>query len=334
MSREVALVSANGIGAKYRRGLDSGGGGSGYCRPVGRVPGGEGGYCRPVGRVPGGEGGYCRPVGRVPGYYGKTRRGFGRRFERKPWSGAVNGFVGGARSGWKSGPGGREDAGRAARLREGEERQEEEEEEPPRPGQSLVSPDRGEEEQTPWTLFKPPPAFPVDSSTARTLPRISYASKVKESLSRSSPQARVPLTSGEGHADDSSASEGSECEAWIAPDSDRGLGSIFHNQWGLSFITEPGNGRESSASHHRTELISEPSEPSDPSCPGGPSTLPSPVHRLSPNGEWWQGARRLDLQAVVLYFSTEWDQIWDRHRRDPTAVVLYEESLDGAGHTD
>lgn len=33
-----------------------------------------------------------------------------------------------------------------------------------------------------WTLFKPPPAFPVDNSSAKIVPKISYASKVKENL--------------------------------------------------------------------------------------------------------------------------------------------------------
>ncbi|XP_024121894.1 nuclear fragile X mental retardation-interacting protein 2 [Oryzias melastigma] len=33
-----------------------------------------------------------------------------------------------------------------------------------------------------WTLFKPLPAFPVDNSSAKIVPKISYASKVKENL--------------------------------------------------------------------------------------------------------------------------------------------------------
>ncbi|XP_029462832.1 uncharacterized protein LOC115094186 [Rhinatrema bivittatum] len=35
-----------------------------------------------------------------------------------------------------------------------------------------------------WSPFKQPPVFPVDSSSARTLPKISYASKVKENLEK------------------------------------------------------------------------------------------------------------------------------------------------------
>lgn len=37
-----------------------------------------------------------------------------------------------------------------------------------------------------WTLFKPPPVFPVDNSSAKIVPKISYASKVKENLNKSS----------------------------------------------------------------------------------------------------------------------------------------------------
>ncbi|XP_030065088.1 nuclear fragile X mental retardation-interacting protein 2 [Microcaecilia unicolor] len=39
-----------------------------------------------------------------------------------------------------------------------------------------------------WSLFKQLPVFPVDSSSARTLPKISYASKVKENLEKRTPE--------------------------------------------------------------------------------------------------------------------------------------------------
>ena len=35
-----------------------------------------------------------------------------------------------------------------------------------------------------WILFKPPPVFPVDNSSAKIVPKISYASKVKENLNK------------------------------------------------------------------------------------------------------------------------------------------------------
>ncbi|XP_042647284.1 nuclear fragile X mental retardation-interacting protein 2 [Tyto alba] len=43
-----------------------------------------------------------------------------------------------------------------------------------------------------WTLFKPPPVFPVDNSSAKIVPKISYASKVKENLNKA---AQTPSTS-------------------------------------------------------------------------------------------------------------------------------------------
>lgn len=51
-----------------------------------------------------------------------------------------------------------------------------------------------------WTLFKPPPVFPVDNSSAKIVPKISYASKVKENLNKTaqaggealSPTPQVP----------------------------------------------------------------------------------------------------------------------------------------------
>ncbi|XP_078392866.1 uncharacterized protein LOC144676261 [Cetorhinus maximus] len=345
MNREVESSqmpgSANGIGAKYRRALDGGGGGggggggagggSGYYRPAGRAPGGEGSYHRPMGRVPGGEGGYYRPMGRLSGGEGRMRnrgdrRSFGRRFERKPIDTSVNGF---ARR-WKPRPMGREcPGGRMARPRDCDGR-----ESPTSPDEGEGSGGAGEEEeeeeevvaeeqqQQHWTLFKPPATFPVDSSSARTVPRISYASKVKENLSS---ETQLAASGGGGASDDSS---GSESGSRIG----QGLGAIFHNQWGLSFITEPGPGGESSKGQHQAGLNSQ--QPLDPDRLGGPSPDCSPVNRLSPECEQWRGPDALHLQDVVLYFSTEWDRIWERHKQEPSAVVLYEESLDTAALID
>ncbi|XP_072098874.1 FMR1-interacting protein NUFIP2 [Mobula birostris] len=44
-----------------------------------------------------------------------------------------------------------------------------------------------------WTLFKPPPVFPVDNSSAKIVPKISYASKVKENLNKSSSNQSLAL---------------------------------------------------------------------------------------------------------------------------------------------
>nr|XP_033778094.1 nuclear fragile X mental retardation-interacting protein 2 [Geotrypetes seraphini] len=42
-----------------------------------------------------------------------------------------------------------------------------------------------------WTLFKPPPVFPVDNSSAKIVPKISYASKVKENLNKAAQNSPV-----------------------------------------------------------------------------------------------------------------------------------------------
>uniref|UniRef100_A0A2I3HIF4 Nuclear FMR1 interacting protein 2 n=1 Tax=Nomascus leucogenys TaxID=61853 RepID=A0A2I3HIF4_NOMLE len=46
-----------------------------------------------------------------------------------------------------------------------------------------------------WTLFKPPPVFPVDNSSAKIFPKISYASKVKENLNKTIQNSSVSPTS-------------------------------------------------------------------------------------------------------------------------------------------
>nr|XP_023700870.1 nuclear fragile X mental retardation-interacting protein 2-like [Paramormyrops kingsleyae] len=44
-----------------------------------------------------------------------------------------------------------------------------------------------------WTLFRPLPVFPVDNSSAKIVPKISYASKVKENLNKAAPSATETL---------------------------------------------------------------------------------------------------------------------------------------------
>ncbi|OXB59524.1 hypothetical protein ASZ78_004497 [Callipepla squamata] len=58
-----------------------------------------------------------------------------------------------------------------------------------------------------WTLFKPPPVFPVDNSSAKIVPKISYASKVKENLNKA---AQAPSASS---SSSSSSSSGGEAQA-------------------------------------------------------------------------------------------------------------------------
>ncbi|XP_029111585.1 nuclear fragile X mental retardation-interacting protein 2 isoform X2 [Scleropages formosus] len=52
-----------------------------------------------------------------------------------------------------------------------------------RPGKAKISASVTAKDDS-WTLFKPPPVFPVDNSSAKIVPKISYASKVKENLNK------------------------------------------------------------------------------------------------------------------------------------------------------
>ncbi|XP_043540361.1 nuclear fragile X mental retardation-interacting protein 2 [Chiloscyllium plagiosum] len=300
VSREVdehrSLGSANGVATKYRRALDGGGGGggggSGYYRPVGRAPGSEGNSFRPLGRLPGTEGGYYRQAGdgRVRNSAHFQPRGeprvYGRRFERKPGDGAINGLS----RRWKARPPGN----RLTRTRDGGEGAESLDEAEGSGGGA------GEEEEEEeggqphgWTLFKPPATFPVGSSTARILPRISYASKVKENL------GAEPTGAG-GASDDHSS----------GPRLGQGLGAIFHNQWGLSFITEPGTGAADGARGEQRSGLNCGQETADPGRLGAPSPEPTspppppPVHRLNTDWQQCTDTDPPELQEVVRYFST------------------------------
>ncbi|KAK1883109.1 Nuclear fragile X mental retardation-interacting protein 2 [Dissostichus eleginoides] len=103
-----------------------------------------------------------------------------------------------------------------------------------------------------WTLFKPPPVFPVDNSSAKIVPKISYASKVKENLNK------VAQGGGEALPPPYSTSpiyfKWRECSISFgnarhldppaAQTNQKALGDIFQNQWGLSFINDPNLGPE------------------------------------------------------------------------------------------
>ncbi|XP_060679286.1 FMR1-interacting protein NUFIP2-like isoform X2 [Hemiscyllium ocellatum] len=327
VNREVdehrSLGSANGVGTKYRRALDGGGGGggggggSGYYRPVGRALGSEGSSFRSLGRLPGPEGGYYRQAtpGRLQAGDGRVRnsghfqprgepRVYGRRFERKPGDGAVNGFT----RRWKPRPPGN----RLTRTRDGGEGAESLEE-------AEGSGGAGEEEEEGeqphgWMLFKPPATFPVGSSTARILPRISYASKVKENLS-------AEPTGTRGASDDHES----------GPRLGQGLGAIFHNQWGLSFITEPGMGAGDGARGEQRSGLNCGQEMADPGRLGAPSPDPTstsstsppppppPVHRL--NTDWQQYTdtdppELQDVNGIAFGRDTNESPLWSCCTRD------------------
>uniref|UniRef100_A0A8D2LL53 Nuclear FMR1 interacting protein 2 n=1 Tax=Varanus komodoensis TaxID=61221 RepID=A0A8D2LL53_VARKO len=64
-----------------------------------------------------------------------------------------------------------------------------------------------------WTLFKPPPVFPVDNSSARIVPKISYASKVKENLNKAAQNPAPSLSSSSSSSSSSSLCSSSAVEA-------------------------------------------------------------------------------------------------------------------------
>uniref|UniRef100_A0A670ZK30 Uncharacterized protein n=2 Tax=Pseudonaja textilis TaxID=8673 RepID=A0A670ZK30_PSETE len=95
-----------------------------------------------------------------------------------------------------------------------------------------------------WSLFRPLPAFPVDSSSARIIPKISYASKLKENLDQPGKACHVPASAVR------TTNSLPNCVLVPPPSSppptdssqQQHLGAIFQNEWGLSFISDPGAG--------------------------------------------------------------------------------------------
>ncbi|KAM8961267.1 uncharacterized protein RCH25_037023 [Pelodytes ibericus] len=202
-----------------------------------------------------------------------------------------------------------------------------------------------------WLLFKPLPVFPVDSSSARTLPKISYASKVKENLdgkglvpssalrtSNSLPNCLLNTELTEPHGDGSCPAQSltsSSCSSLSStpssPVSQENLGAIFQNEWGLSFINEPGAG----------QALAEESKPQEGASGGGfgedGSDPPLVIERLSLHGFYVKGAEEAQLEnpqdwkEMVSYTSQEWNRVWNLHKKDPSRIVAYAESMDGKG---
>uniref|UniRef100_A0A3B3TPJ1 Nuclear FMR1 interacting protein 2 n=1 Tax=Poecilia latipinna TaxID=48699 RepID=A0A3B3TPJ1_9TELE len=188
-----------------------------------------------------------------------------------------------------------------------------------------------------WTLFKPPPVFPVDNSSAKIVPKISYASKVKENLNKvaqgggeaAPPPVRlsqVPMSAmktitsasftngpvpGNGNGCPSVGTFFAPAASCVqsAPSVPSALGDIFQNQWGLSFINEPnpaldgGNGfvpaedQTSVTSHNGSQAV--------------PAKVAQPLFDISPF---------LEAEA----FSQEAEK-----RTYPKRIVFYDETKDG-----
>ncbi|XP_063002919.1 FMR1-interacting protein NUFIP2 [Elgaria multicarinata webbii] len=66
-----------------------------------------------------------------------------------------------------------------------------------------------------WTLFKPPPVFPVDNSSAKIVPKISYASKVKENLNKAAQNPAPSLSSSSSSSSSSSLCSSSAVEVQV-----------------------------------------------------------------------------------------------------------------------
>ncbi|XP_071975577.1 FMR1-interacting protein NUFIP2-like [Engystomops pustulosus] len=204
-----------------------------------------------------------------------------------------------------------------------------------------------------WLLFKPLPVFPVDSSSARTLPKISYASKVKENLDGKglvpSSALRTSTTlphcllntapQGDGPTPHPGSLSSSSCSSLSSssppsPVSQDNLGAIFQNEWGLSFINEPGAGQAAPAEgrDHQEET------PGGVEGGGDQDTATPVMVRLS-HGFYIEGAdpeatamdNPRDWEAMVTYSLQEWNRVWNLHKKDPSRVVVYAETMDGKG---
>ncbi|XP_053326532.1 uncharacterized protein LOC128501167 [Spea bombifrons] len=216
-----------------------------------------------------------------------------------------------------------------------------------------AQPAKGEPSADGWVLFKPLPVFPVGSSSARTLPKISYASKVKENLDgkglvpssalRTSNSLPNCLDSAQAvpHSDapcsDPAQSAGSlsssSCSSLSSsppsPVSQENLGAIFQNEWGLSFINEPGAGHAPAGER----------EPPGGAGEVGADPSAAAMGRLSLHGFYLgqteDGRGQLEnprnWEEMVTFTSKEWSLVWNLHKKDPSRVVVYAESMDGKG---
>ncbi|MGH0125556.1 UNVERIFIED_CONTAM: hypothetical protein FKN15_043024 [Acipenser sinensis] len=161
-----------------------------------------------------------------------------------------------------------------------------------------------------WTLFKPPPAFPVDNSSAKTVPKISYASKVKGSNCPPAPNSQPQM-----------------------------LGAIFQNEWGLSFISEPGSAVvaegggavliEGAPQPHAPPSFGNGVTP-DPPAPEEAGELAPPTPSF-PIGCLLKEEPETEPASSDVMSEKQCRHLLDAlryHTRDPTMVVWYEDSLE------
>nr|XP_006134197.1 predicted GPI-anchored protein 58 [Pelodiscus sinensis] len=164
-------------------------------------------------------------------------------------------------------------------------------------------------------LFPPPPAFPVDSSRARTLPKISYASKLKENLERQ--PAQVPASA--------LRTAGPLPNCTPPPPAEPHLGAIFQ----IPFINEPGAGQTGAK-----PLPLGPEETSTMSAlglqgPGDPAE--GPLAAAGQSTDCWEQMSHKDWEEACDYHTEAWDHLWKLHRQAPGRVTVYVDPLDGKG---
>ncbi|EHB01824.1 Nuclear fragile X mental retardation-interacting protein 2 [Heterocephalus glaber] len=213
-----------------------------------------------------------------------------------------------------------------------------------------------------WTLFKPPPVFPVDNSSAKILPKLSYASKVKENLNKTvqnssvSPSSSSSSSSSTGETQTQSSSQLSQ-----VPMLKSVISGSFSNGPVLAYelekrtspqvlgsILNPGTTSESGA------LSLEPShigdlQRADTNSQGAlvflskdyeienQNLLASPTNTLLGSAKeqrYQRGLERndswcsFDPRATIVYHTKEMESIWYLQKQDPKRIITYNEAMD------
>uniref|UniRef100_A0A3Q2SRJ5 Nuclear FMR1 interacting protein 2 n=1 Tax=Fundulus heteroclitus TaxID=8078 RepID=A0A3Q2SRJ5_FUNHE len=181
-----------------------------------------------------------------------------------------------------------------------------------------------------WTLFKPPPVFPVDNSSAKIVPKISYASKVKENLNKVAQASLESNCSSATSPGDGEASDARHLDPPAVQTNQKALGDIFQNQWGLSFINEPnlgpdgGNGLvpaddQTSVTSYEGEAVA--AEVAQPLFVVSPSFIEAEAFS--------QDAEKRTCAPCQVSSITWSDCLPLLSHTDPKRVVFYDETNDG-----
>ncbi|XP_040279372.1 nuclear fragile X mental retardation-interacting protein 2 isoform X1 [Bufo bufo] len=165
-----------------------------------------------------------------------------------------------------------------------------------------------------WTLFKPPPVFPVDNSSAKIVPKISYASKVKENLNKATQNNATSPSSLSFSAQPGEATS-SNCVSQVPMSAMKSVSTInFAN--GPLLIGADGGFMATAAStvSHAlpggaeplpTEPSSTPSNPSDQKKPGL-FTYPSNMQHALPDALQGDQSGQSSQQSLGEIFQNQW----------------------------